>query len=186
MYHNKREELFECSRLSWEHMGCLKVDTDCMYLLLRDGGYNLIRIPLYGGKVKGIKNAGGYLELSDDSIFFFAGADNAYVYRVDKELKGKRKAVTKTYYYRYGLYTIRSAPFYYADGHLVVQGYNKKERKVVICMLNNEYVDYSLAIDAKVNYAPDWYWVSEDGEVEDTIKGTGVKKKWKKEYKKYH
>lgn len=73
---------------------------------------------------------------------------------------------------------MRSISFYYADGHLLVQGYNDKERAVVDSNIDG----YSRDLWAEVseNYAPDWYWVSEDGEIEYTIKGSGVKKKWKK------
>lgn len=46
-----------------------------------------------------------------------------------------------------------------------------------------EAVDIGEKIKLTTNYAPNWYWVKENGKVEDTIKGSKVKAKWKKAYK---
>ena len=92
-------------------------------------------------------------------------------------MKGKAKTVTKVYYPK--SYIVYAAPHYYADGHLMMQGYNKKEHKIVNNLLHDEAVDWGTYRDARENYADDYYWVSEDGKVEDVIKGSGLKKEWK-------
>ena len=185
----KKEKLYEYGRDGWVMMGSLKIDENYIYYLVDiedHEKYNLVRIPLYGGKIEGVAKAGGYFEIADECIFFFGyNEGDDYVYRVEKNLKGEPKAVTRTYYYQYEIYSVRSAPFYFGGDHLLVQDYDKKERKYVDLM--NEYDDsWDIYIDAITIYAPDWYWVSENGEIEDTIEGTGVKKRWKKEYKKWN
>lgn len=192
----KREELFAYGREGSDDMGCMQIDEKNIYCLfyLDNYDYNLVRIPLYGGKIEGGVAVGDYYELADDSILYinyindydYPDAYDYTIYRVDKDFSGKAKIVTKAYYMMNGLYSMASAPFYYGGGHLLVQDYDWKERKYVECMMGEEDGNYSLCIDAMTSYAPDWYWVTKKGKVKSTIKGTGVKKKWKEEYKKWH
>lgn len=93
--------------------------------------------------------------------------------------------MTEAYYYQFRPGSFGAAPFLYADNHLMVHGYSKKERKVVNIIRGNGSMNWGLWAYVHVNYADDYYWVGENGEVEDVIKGSGVKKikrkikKWK-------
>lgn len=160
----------------------LKIDGDYIYALVLNyspRGYELIRIPLYGGKVEKVaENLSCYFELSEDSVFF-ADDNETYIYKIDKGLTSESVPVAQPSYFLYGDYGMDSNPFRCADGHLIVRGDNEKERKTVDGILHNEYSNWSLWTDMTENYAPDWYWMSEDGEIEDVINGSGLKKKWK-------
>lgn len=183
-----KETLFKYSKWSEEFIpGSLQIDGDYMYLAGEFGKLHcLARIPLYGGKIKKVAEIADYNEdwfaLSDDSIFLYKRKGH-YIYKVNKNLRGKAKTVTKVYYPK--SYEGMAAPHYYADGHLMMQGYNKKEHKIIDELLHDEVFDCWTFADVTENYADDYYWVSEDGEVEDVIKGSGLKKGWKEEYKKY-
>lgn len=156
------------------HAGLLKIDGNYMYLSSDDADNSIICIPLYGGKIKKITHAGGYFDLTDNNIFFYG---NEYIYKTDKKLTEQPKAVTKFYHEAY--YSVQgdiySYPFLCADSHLLVRGYKKKEYKVIGKLLG-EYGSWSDYIDITVNYADDFYRMTEDGEMEATIKGSGVKK----------
>lgn len=175
-----KETLFKYSKWSGEFIpGSLQIDGDYMYLAGDFGKLHcLARIPLYGGKIKKVVEIAdkheNWFALSDDSIFLYKNKGHS-IYKVNKNLRGKAKTVTKVYYPKsYKL----AAPHYYADGHLMMQGYNKKEHKIVNNLLHNIVVDCWTYADVKENYADDYYWVNEDGEVEDVIKGSGLKKDW--------
>lgn len=158
--------------------GSLQIDGDYMYLTGKFGKVDcLARIPLYGGKIKKVAEIADYNEdwfaLSDDSIFLYKRKGH-YIYKVNKNLRGKAKTVTKVYYPK--SYEGLAAPHCYADGHLMMQGYNRKEHKSVDYDLHHIEIDSDLYALIKENYADDYYWVSEDGEVEDVIKGSGLKR----------
>lgn len=184
----KKEILFKFTgEMGTLHPETLRIDGDYIYAIAHaaDPVSGLIRIPLYGGKTEVIATTiFSWFKLSEDSIFIFAsyipGDSDAYViYKVSKDLTGGGEFVTKAYHSQYSLTAVEAYPFHYADGHLMVQGYNEEEYNK-ICKLSNRYFDwkYDLWRDIHMNYRPDYYWVSEDGEVEETIKGSGIKKKW--------
>ena len=179
---SNREELFKCSGIFWpDYPGNIKINGKYIYVLFERSDYKLLRIPLYGGKLQGTaKKVDGWFELSDDSIFFYR---KKAIYKVDKKLEKEPQVVTKAYDIECDLYSMLAVPFYCADGHLLVKGYNKKEHKVVDVVQNSQYLKWSVNMDVTVNYADDYYWVTEDGEVEDIIKGSGVKERWKKKFK---
>lgn len=176
-----KETLFKYKGAVYTVPGNLQIDGDYMYLAGEFGKVDcLARIPLYGGKIQKVAEIADYHEnrfaLSDDSIFLYKRKGH-YIYKVNKNLRGKAKTVTKVHYPK--SYEAQAAPYYYADGHLMMQGYNKKEHKIVNNLLHNIVVDCWTYADVKENYADDYYWVNEDGEVEDVIKGSGLKKGWK-------
>ena len=185
-----REKLLKCSG-EWGHYypGNLKIDGESMYFTL---DYNkLFRIPLYGGEIKGVeRRVVEWYELSDDAVFLYESDDNGDVYddtgkiyKSDKNFRKEPKVVTKAYDIAEGCYYMSAVPFYYTDGHLLVKGYNKKEHKVVDVVKNDEFGSWSSFAEITTNYTDDYYWVTEDGEVEDIIKGSGVKERWKKIFK---
>lgn len=176
----KKEKLLDCSgEFGDRYPESMKMDEEYIYLLWNNDGYNLVRIPLYGGKIEKVaEKTGGWFELSEDNIFFLGAGDDDNIYKLDKDMKKEPKTVTEAYYIQFGIYNMESVPFYYADGHLLVQGYKRKERKLASWAQNGS--NGAIWADVTANYAPDWYWVSEAGEIEDTIKGSGLKKKWKK------
>lgn len=150
--------------------GDLQIDGDYMYLKGKFGKVRcLARIPLYGGRVEKIAAKTGSYELSEDGIFFRKGN---YIYKLNKNLRGKPKDVTKLYYP--ASLTIYADPWHYADGHLMMQGYNKKEHKVVDDILHDISWDWDIYIDVKETYADDYYWVNKNGKVEDVIEGSGI------------
>lgn len=181
-----KEEMFQYQYTLdqyWIKAENLKIDGDYIYLAGEYGGaYGLARIPLYGGKIEGVtKNIGHhYFDISDDGVFFMDFYDK-YICRVDKDLSGTPTAVAEVHYCEYGSFSMASYPFQCAGGHLMVQAANKKKRKIA-----DKVYDYAgflekwdLWVDVQ-SFAPDYYWMTEEGEMEDTIKGSGVKKKWKK------
>lgn len=174
----------------------LRVDGDYIYFIrgylnILGGDFNLICLPLYGGKIEGVaNNVSGWYELSEDSIFFYRSSKSSgKIYKVDKNLGEKPEFVTKAYYDDiWEENAMKAYPFHYADGHLMVHGYNKKQNKIVGVLLYlwwDECITWSLCADVLSTYSDDYYWVSEDGEIETTIKGSGVKKKWKRVYKRW-
>lgn len=90
-----REELFKCSGTTlWLHPGTMKIDEDCIYLSGYNNSFNLIRIPLYGGKIEKVAEAKDWFELSDDSIFLFNydDFDDYDTYALQDWQKFRRKA----------------------------------------------------------------------------------------------
>lgn len=131
----------------------------------------LTRIPLYGGVIEEIIES-EWFELSDTSIFY---ADKNCIYRLDKNLKEQPQIVSNVFTPQYEI------PFFYADNHLMVCGYNKNEHKMIDTIWESEMLNSTLE-DIEMNYFDEYYWMTEDGEVESTIQGSGFRDKWKKLY----
>lgn len=151
----------------------LKVDEKYLYLLETNCEFVLTRIPLYGGIIEEITES-EWFELSDTSIFY---ADKKNIYRIDKNLKGERKIVSKVYTPQYEI------PFFYTNHHLMVCGYNETEHKMIDKIWDEEIMD-STSDDIQMTYSDEYYWITEEGKLEDTIEGSGFKNNWKKLYEK--
>ena len=150
----------------------LRIDGEYIYLLEAWGGSTLTRVPLYGGKIEEIVKTKWY-DLSNDSIFYVNKKN--YICNVDKELKNVSEGVTKAYIDE------EDIPFLYANTHLMIKGYNEKERNMIYTIWESE-VENEVVDDIEMNYANEYYWVTEKGKVENIIKGSGFKEDWYKLY----
>ncbi len=157
----------------WFDYGALKVDEKYLYILAPYGSATLTRIPLYGGEIQEIAST-NWFDLSEENIFYLG--DKNYIYKVNKNLKEDPIVVTE-------LHSKEALiPFLYADNHLMVEGYDKKEWKII-----NEIWEWGndkMGFDITNEYVNKYYWVSEMGEVDEEIKGSGLKKEYYDLYEK--
>lgn len=151
--------------------GSLRVDEEYLYLLETDCEFVLTRIPLYGGIIEEIVET-EWFELSNTHIFY---ADKNSIYRIDKKLKEAPQIVSKVYTPQYDI------PFLYADNHLMIHGYNKTEHNMIDTIWESEIINSTLN-DIAMNYSDEYYWMTEDGDIENTIQGSGFRDKWKELY----
>lgn len=140
---------------------------DYMYIVGEFGDKILKQIPLYGGKVEGFvetKNTSySHFKFSAFAIteqeIFYLDAKN-HVYQMDKSKSSKPMLVSST----------PSSQIVYADGHLMLEKCNKDEDKVIDVI--NE-----MECPISKNYAHAYDWITEKGEVEYRIEGSGLSKK---------
>lgn len=151
----------------------IKFDDNYLYLLEPMLGSALVRIPLYGGEIQEIV-ATNWFELSDTYIFFVDNQNN--VCKIDKSLGSSSQKVTKA------CENEDSIPFYYADNHLMIEGFNKKEYYMLSVIWESEVSD-KIIDDITMYYAPNYYWITMDGEIDTIIKGSGFRKEYYALYK---
>lgn len=167
-----KEELFRYSGRDYadEHYCSLTLDGDYLYLHRPYWDDVLTRIPLYGGASRDIVPTAWY-DLSGDSIFYVDRTGK--ICRIRKDLSGEPEVVAEIPVRPYG-----EIPFLYADGHLLVEGYNARERKMIdiIFAWMIDMVEPFEEIGKK--YANERNWVTEDGKKEKTIPGSGLEEKF--------
>lgn len=167
---SNKEELFRYSNVysTMQNECRLTMDEDFLYLFDPDCGFTLTRIPLYGGEVEKILATDRY-ELTEDSIYYLD--EMGKICRVDKDLTGRPEVVTLR-----DEYPTEEPLFLCADRHLLVEGYNEEESNIINEIFDMD--DYGIMCDIGMNYSDEYYWVAENGEVEDIISGSGLKKKY--------
>ena len=153
----------------------ISLDGDFLYVFDPPCDSTLTRIPLYGGKVEEIAAADWY-ELTEDSIFYLK---EGKISRINKDLKGKPETVLQTEK------DLMEERFHCTDdGHLMVGIYKREERDKLEILWDEigEEIDGWLAYDLAMHFSNMYYWVSEDGKVEDIIQGSGFDSNYQRLY----
>lgn len=146
----------------------MQMDKSHIYLLAPYSSDSLTRIPLYGGEIEGVAST-FYFDLSEKNIFY-SDEGTGYIYKIKKDLDEKPILVTKLHSEEV------CTPFLYADGHLMVEVTDKKEWSVIDEIL--EWGDDKESYQLQCEYAGKYDWISETGEVDDEIEGSGLKKEF--------
>lgn len=174
----KREKLFTYKTIvgstGYLKSSSIKFDSNYLYLLEPMCGFTLVRIPMYGGKIEEITET-NWFELSVLDIFFVD--DKNDICKVDRSLSGSFQKVTKA------CENEDSIPFYYANNHLMIEGFHRKENDMLKVIWESE-VSNKIVDDITMNYAADYYWVTENGKIDAKIEGSGFKDEYYKLYKK--
>lgn len=144
--------------------GTMQMDKSHIYLLAPYSSDSLTRIPLYGGEIEGVAST-FYFDLSEKNIFY-SDEGTGYIYKINKDLYEKPILVTKLHSEEV------CTPFLYADGHLMVEVTDKKEWSVIDEIL--EWGDEEEGYQLQCEYAGKYDWISETGEVDDEMEGSGI------------
>lgn len=145
----------------------LRIEKEYMYLL-RD--YTLLRIPLYGGKIERVSGKKMYFyDISDNYIFFLDEA-KGNLYKINKDLSGEVELVRKP-----GPCD-RDVPFICVKTYILVKECNEKQEQQITDILENGLSNSNIQRE----YISDYCWMTENGEVQEILQGSGFKKKWQK------
>lgn len=172
---SRKEELFRYSGKHYinEEFCTMDIDRNYIYLHMPYCNDALLQISQNEGNVKVITEATDWYDMSEDSIYYVN--ELGAVCRVDKELNVPADTLTNI--------SVRPGgdiPFLYADRHLLVEGYNKDERKMINVLWATEIIE--VLQELSVEYANECYWINGDGRIEYTIQGTGLDKGWHEIY----
>lgn len=164
------------------HEKRLAIDGDFLYLFC-DDITPLTRIPLYGGEAEEIVSADWY-ELTGDSIFYLK---DGRISRIDKDLKGTPKTVMTVDEVQLPMVMDDwfEPSFLCADGHLITEVFDPKESyKLTGIWYEAGDEDYRDPIldEITMNYSNAYYWMTEDGKIENIIPGSGLDKEYQKYY----
>lgn len=150
---SNKEILFKYKRDTADlDKGMLQIDDKYIYILAS----SFLRIPLYGGKIERVAKTLNF-KLSEDSIYYIGG-EKDYIYKVDKELKSKPKAVVK----------ITASDFWYVNDYLMVETENIEEEEILSTVVEYDEImrDY---------YSRDYYCTTTSGDIVKRIPGSGIK-----------
>ena len=173
----KKEKLFTYDtikgRAGYLDPSCIRFDDEYLYLFETMCGFTLMRIPMYGGEIEEIRET-NWFDLSDNDIYFVDTQNN--ICKIDKSLSGSSKTITKA------CAEDVSIPFYYTENHLIIEKFNRKEYNMLEVIWESEVSDKILD-DITMYYVGDYYLITEDGKIDDKIKGTGFKNEYYQLYK---
>lgn len=180
-----KEKLFQYKGITdtaSRHEKKLTMDGDFLYLFCHDRTL-LTRIPLYGGEAEEVVSADWY-ELTGDSIFYLK---DGRISRIDKDLKGTPKTVMTVDEVQLPMVTDDwfEPSFLCADGHLITEVFDPKESyKLTGIWYEAGEEDYRDPIldEITMNYSNAYYWMTEDGKIENIIPGSGLDKEYQKYY----
>lgn len=177
---SEKELLFQCPDSYINHVPeSIRIDGDDIYVWEPDCECTLTRVPLYGGKIQEIVEADWY-DMSDDNIFYMD--KNQSVYKVDKELKNAPVEVTTIDMNRYMGIMDGATPFLCADGHLMVERYNKENCKMIRKIWGDEGKYGPTDDDIEMNYAHEYHWITENGHRAAAIEGGDFRKEYRERY----
>ena len=131
-------------------------------------GYTLFRIPLYGGKIEKVSNRGIYFYDISDTYIFFLDESNTKLYKIRKDLSGQIILVRES-----GPCNL-DTPFLCVGNHIMLEECDEKQEDLIGEVEDNELPLY-------IEYVNDYSWLTEEGVLEDTVKGIHLSdKRYKK------
>ncbi len=143
----------------------LRLDDQYIYLI---AGYTLFRIPLYGGKIEKVSNRGIYFYDISDTYIFFLDESNTKLYKIRKDLSGQIILVRES-----GPCNL-DTPFLCVGNHIMLEECDEKQEDLIGEVEDNELPLY-------IEYVNDYSWLTEEGVLEDTVKGIHLSdKRYKK------
>lgn len=146
----------------------LRFEDQYIYLL---ADHTLFRIPLYGGKIEKVSDRNIYFyDVSDTYIFFLDDSDGK-LYKIKKDLSGEIILVKEP-----GPCNL-DIPFICVGNHIMLKECDDDQEELITDIAENELPGIN------IEYVNDYNWITEEGTIEGTIKGTHLSDEQYKKYK---